>query len=179
MSPEALYGHINDKTSPVVTSSSNSPVTGDFVSTTTATAMRVEVIKEDESDSSNDGLVQLPSKGLTRTNGNNSDGYFTEEHINTSVEDVSTVLPHIAMEYSSSSSSSSKADSDSDSNLELKLSLTHDEPAIDTTKMKLKALNITEMLPNRPTNPSESLIIKYHHAFYEYLSMNTYKIFIV
>ena len=156
MSPEALYAHINDKTSPVVASSSNSSVTGDFVSTTTSTAMRVEeVIKEDESDSSNDGLVQLPSTGLTRTNGNNSDGYFTEEHINTSVEDVSTVLPHVAMEYSSSSSSS-KTDSDSDSNLELKLNLTHDEPVIDTSKMKLKALNITEMLPNRPTNPSES-----------------------
>ena len=132
-------------------SNSNISVTGNFVSTTTAA---VEVTKENESDSSNDGLVQQPSKGLTRTNGNNSDGYFTEEHINTSVEDVSTVLPPVAMDYSSSSSQADSDICDSDSNLELKLGLTHEEPIIDTAKMKLKASNVTEMLPNAS---SESL----------------------
>lgn len=169
MSPETLYAHINDNTSPVVTDSNSNSVTGNFVSTATTTTIAAEVVKGNESDSSNDGLEQ---QATTRTNGNNSDdasGYFTEEHVNTSVEDVSTPLPPVAMGYSSSSSSSSsQADvnsCDSDSNLELKLGLTDltDDPVIDTTKMKLKTSNVIEMQAKRSDNvinPS-----KYHHAF--------------
>ena len=153
LSPEVLHAHMNDDNTSLVVNNSNSAVG--------KTATTAEALKENESDTSNDDLEQQTSQSIARikrTNGNNSDeasGYFTEERVNTSVEDVSTlVLPPITRDYSSSSDTDSN--SNSNSNLELKLGLNDDPPITNTAKTKLKT---SEMLVNRSDNtikPRES-----------------------
>ena len=150
LSPEALYAHMNDDNTSIA--ANNSDLVKGKTTTTAAGAL-----KENESDTSNDDLEQHTSQGIARTNGNNSDeasGYFTEERVNTSVEDVSTlVLPPVTRDYLSSS------ETDSNSNLELKLGLIDEPPIMNTAKTKLKTLNVTETSVNRLDNaikPSES-----------------------
>lgn len=150
---------MNDDNTSLVVNNSNS-VKGKI--TTTATG----ALKENESDTSNDDLEQHTSQGIARTNGNNSDeasGYFTEERVNTSVEDVSTlVLPPLTRDYLSSETDSNSCDSDS--NLELKLGLNDEPPIMNTAKTKLKTLNVTETPVNRSDNaikPSEFVHFPY------------------
>ena len=120
-------------------------------------------LKENESDSSNDSLARQATKGIASTNGNNSDeasGYFTEERVNTSVEDVSRlVIPPATVEYLTSSSQTDSDICDSDSNLELKLGLI-DDPAMNTGKIKLKTSTFAEIPENNRLDnaikPSES-----------------------
>ena len=143
---------MNDDNTSLVVNNSDS-VKGKITTTATGT------LKENESDSSNDDLEQHTSQGMAR-NGNNSDeasGYFTEERVNTSVEDVSTlVLPPVTRNYLSSETDSNSCDSNS--NLELKLGLNDDPPITNTVKTKLKTLNVSEIPVNRLDNaikPSE------------------------
>ena len=138
------------------------------VTNPTTASLAVVTLKENDSDTSNDDLGQQHTNKTTRTDGNNSDaasGYFTEERVNTSVEDVSTLLSPVAMDYSSSSSSSSQTDDNScDSNISLELHLTNNHPTVDTAKTKLK----TEKQPNRTDNtfkPSECLQVQYYVFF--------------
>ena len=117
---------------------SNSVNTATTTTTTTA-------LKESESDSSNDGPEQTAKTVVNDVN--NSDeasDYFTEERVNTSVEDVSTLLPPITRDYSSlqadnnSCDSNSSSSSSSSSSLEIKLGLTilTDDPVTDAAKAR-------------------------------------------
>ena len=151
---------MNDDNTSLVVNSSNS-VKGKVATIATG------ALKENESDTSNDDLEQDTSQGMTRTNGNNSDeasGYFTEERVNTSVEDVSTlVLSPVTRDYLSSETDSNSCDSNS--NLELKLGLIDEPPMINAAKTKLKTSNVTETPVDRLDNaiePSELCISLYH-----------------
>lgn len=117
----------------------NSSAAGKIVTTATAT------LKENESDTSNDGSEQQTTKSIVRTSNNNSDeasGYFTEECVYTSAEDVSTLLLPVNMDYLSSqadndsSYDSSNSTSNSNSSAALNPSMTHITD--DTARMKLK-----------------------------------------
>lgn len=172
LTPEALYAQINDKTSPVANTDASNSVTDNLITTSVAGSL-----KENESDSSNDSLEQRPTDAVARTNGNNSDeasGYFTEERINTSAEDVSHLLPPVAMDYLSSSSSSQTDNNscDDEGNLEPMCGLTHD-PINDKANLKLKTPSVTEDQANELDNaikPGESSLCIYVAIMIYFLS---------
>jgi len=157
-------------------------VTGKTVTSETVT------LKENESDTSNDGSEQQTTKSIVRTDNNNSDeasGYFTEECVNISDEDVSTLLPPVTMDHppsqadNDSSYESSSSRSSSNSSTELKPGMTHltGDAIIDAARMKLKTSVVSSVAERQAiesdntTKPSEyscsyNCVFKLLHYFY-------------